>query len=623
MNKKRVGVFITILLIVTNLPIVCSTYKEINSKLPVNTLNLPDSFSWTDYEGGDWTTYVKNQGNCGCVAFCALGAMEAAINIAKGDPNFDRELSEQYVLSCLPDADSCSGGWASEVIRLIKDAGPSGNNINGCPLESCMPYQADDTIPCDEKCVNWDYYTVPPKEDNILWQIKNYGVTTIAEDDPNGWNLLKNWCLNYGPIIVDIYASNSWINYWSSHHSSYDVYQQDDSGTTNNAQLLCGWVDDSSILNGGYWILKNSWGTSWGYNGFSNIAYGCNSLGTRDVTWVETMEWENNPPNNPPNTPIYLYPSNHEINVEVDDILLWTCSDPDGDMVFYDIYFGTSSNPPLVINNELGNTYYPGGMNLNTKYYWKIVAEDEHGASTIGPIWDFTTEAHHNNPPYTPRSPHPLNHEKNVDINTNLSFWDSGDPDVNDTVTYDIYFGSMLPLQKIASNISTTTINPGTLTNGLTYFWNVVAWDNYGASTVGPVWDFTTRNLDNKPPYKPSRPSGQTKGNIGQNYSYTTITYDPEGDPFYCNWSWGDGTYSGWIGPYYNGEIVNQSHIWSTKGDCNIKVKAKDIYGTESNWSEPLVISMPKTYIYNPFIKLIIRLLEQFPFFKKILNQII
>ena len=263
--------------------------------------SLPNQFSWLDY-GGDWTTSAKDQQNCGsCWAFGALGGLEAAINIAKGDPNFDRDLSEQYILSCLSAAGSCNGGWMSEAIAYIQSTSPgsSGNGINGVPREDCMPYQAVDWIPCDDKCDNWDTYHVPPEEDDVLWQVDSFGVTSGSEDDPNYWNLMKTWVMDHGPIIVDIYTGG-WANFWSYTHDPNAVYQNDDSGTTNHAQVLCGWVDDPQILNGGYWILKNSWGTGWGYNGFSNIAYGCNSLGTRDVTWVEAIEWPPGPGNNPP-----------------------------------------------------------------------------------------------------------------------------------------------------------------------------------------------------------------------------------------------------------------------------------------------------------------------------------
>ena len=128
-------------------------------------------------------------------------------------------------------------------------------------------------------------------------------------------------------------------------------------------------------------------------------------------------------------------------------------------------------------------------------------------------------------------------------------------------------------------------------------------------------------NISNNPPNKPSKPVGQINGMIRQEYSYTTNTTDPDGNQVYYNWSWGDNAYSGWIGPYDSGEKINESHIWAMKGNYEIKVKARDIYGYESEWSDPLAIRMPKIYTYNPIIQLLLKMLERFPFFEKILNQ--
>ncbi len=254
--------------------------------------SLPSQFSWKSY-GGDWTTPAKDQASCGsCWAFSALAAMEAAINIASGSPTTDIDLSEQYILSCLSGAGSCSGGWMSTAVDYIQSTSPgsTGNGINGCTIESCMPYQAVDYIPCSDKCSDWDYFTSPPAEDNKLFQIESFGVTTTSEDNPSDWDLLKTWIMTYGPLSVDINA-NGFGSWGSSHHSPNDVYENDDYGTTNHGVLLCGWVDDPEILNGGYWIIKNSWGTGWGYGGFGNIAYGCNGVATRDCVWIKTTSW--------------------------------------------------------------------------------------------------------------------------------------------------------------------------------------------------------------------------------------------------------------------------------------------------------------------------------------------
>jgi Leucine-rich repeat (LRR) protein/uncharacterized protein YraI len=97
-------------------------------------------------------------------------------------------------------------------------------------------------------------------------------------------------------------------------------------------------------------------------------------------------------PNNPPNTPSNPSPTNHATGVSINSDLSWSSGDPDaGDTVTYDVYFGTSSTPPLVSNDQSAATYDPGTLSYNTKYYWKIVATDNHGASTTGLLWDFTT----------------------------------------------------------------------------------------------------------------------------------------------------------------------------------------------------------------------------------------
>jgi hypothetical protein len=106
-------------------------------------------------------------------------------------------------------------------------------------------------------------------------------------------------------------------------------------------------------------------------------------------------------------------------------------------------------------------------------------------------------------------------------------------------------------------------------------------------------------------PLTPEKPSGLTPGKINVEYNYTTITTDQQQDQIYYWFDWGDGTNSGWIGPYESGNTADTSHPWSKKGSYVIKVKAKDTGSHESGWSDPLPITMP--YSYN---KLILQFLE-------------
>jgi len=116
----------------------------------------------------------------------------------------------------------------------------------------------------------------------------------------------------------------------------------------------------------------------------------------------------------------------------------------------------------------------------------------------------------------------------------------------------------------------------------------------------------------NNEPVKPTTPSGSTNGKIKQQYSYTTSTSDPDGDQVYYFWDWGNGNNSGWLGPYNSGATINTPYSWTIKGSYSIKVKAKDIYGKESSWSNPLPIIMP--YSFNrPLLQFLELLFQRFP----------
>ncbi len=113
--------------------------------------------------------------------------------------------------------------------------------------------------------------------------------------------------------------------------------------------------------------------------------------------WSFTTE-ENLPPNTP-NTP---NPEDGKTNVCIDMILSWTGGDPNsGDMVTYNVYFGKSSPPPFV-GDVTQNAFDPGIMDLDSTYYWQIVAEDSQGLSSTSPIWHFTTGSEKNKPPDKP-----------------------------------------------------------------------------------------------------------------------------------------------------------------------------------------------------------------------------
>ena len=119
-------------------------------------------------------------------------------------------------------------------------------------------------------------------------------------------------------------------------------------------------------------------------------------------------------------------------------------------------------------------------------------------------------------------------------------------------------------------------------------------------------------NSVNSPPEKPSKPIGSLSGMPGETYVYSTSTTDAEGEQILFWFDWGDGTDTGCIGPYTSGETCEANHSWQEKGNFEIRVKARDINGYDSTWSDPLSISMP--YNKNALSRLLsLRFLEVHP----------
>jgi len=113
---------------------------------------------------------------------------------------------------------------------------------------------------------------------------------------------------------------------------------------------------------------------------------------------------------------------------------------------------------------------------------------------------------------------------------------------------------------------------------------------------------------DSLAPLKPSQPNGPSSGTAGETYIYSAVTSDPEGDDIYYLFDWGDGTDSGWIGPYSSSKECEIEHIWRSDGSYEVRVKAQDFHGVVSEWSDPLTVSMPKNRIvHHTFIELILQ----------------
>ena len=214
----------------------------------------PPTWDWRDatYSGiaGDWTTNIKNQGNCGsCYAFGSLAALESLIKIKSKNPDLSADLSEQFMVSCgqewMSGMFGCDGAYFSPTFNFIK--------IHGAIPESCFPYVSGGSgyvPPCSDKCPEWQDLVVEIED----WHSVSSDIESI-----------KNALIQYGPLPTAM------VVYEDFHSYPGGVYEHPgpDPDPTNHIVTIVGYNDYQNC-----WICKNSWGTYWGENGWFRIAYG-------------------------------------------------------------------------------------------------------------------------------------------------------------------------------------------------------------------------------------------------------------------------------------------------------------------------------------------------------------
>jgi len=146
--------------------------------------------------------------------------------------------------------------------------------------------------------------------------------------------------------------------------------------------------------------------------------------------------------------------------------------------------------------------------------------------------------------------------------------------------------------------------------NGIVYIGSAYGIDG------GYLYAFGPGDVNN-PPNKPAI-TGPNSGKTGESYSYSFSATDPDNDQISYYVDWGDGSNSGWQGPYQSGSNITLSHSWSNDGTYSIKAKAKDDEGSESTYAT-LKVTMPKSKTFS----LLDRLIEMFPFTRYLFGGIV
>jgi len=211
---------------------------------PAHNFDLPASVDWRK-QGA--VTGIKDQGVCGsCWAFSTTGSVEGAVALASGKLI---SLSEQQLMDCSTDEgnESCEGGLMDYAFKWIIEN-------HGICSEADYPY-----LEKDEKCVTG---------------CKSVSTITDYADIPSGNETAMGYAVAVQPLSIAIEADQDvFQNYKSGVLSSSECGTQLDHGV-----LIVGYGHDN-VSGLDYWIVKNSWGVSWGLDGYVWLARGVNECG--------------------------------------------------------------------------------------------------------------------------------------------------------------------------------------------------------------------------------------------------------------------------------------------------------------------------------------------------------
>ena len=336
--------------------------------------------------------------------------------------------------------------------------------------------------------------------------------------------------------------------------------------------------------------------------------------------------------NNPPNIPSDPHPNDGAVDIGIKTHLSWTGGDPDpGDKAVYDLYFGTASEPGLLVANLQMPNYYPGVLVNNTQYYWKVVARDQSQAQTSGPIWTFTTNDCDCDPPEKPEGQNQVRNRSrheystrimNMHQNHNGLYYQFSWGDGN----FSEWIGPYNNNERVRSEHQWS--EPGSYqvqararfqNKNVTLFLAIMDdWEYTGWSE--PLTVVATASGNNAP----SAPSisGTQNGKVGNSYDYTFSAVDSNGDEVYIYVEFCEGCAEAqWHGPLASGEELTISHSWEQQGQFTIRAQAKDSSDALSDWSS-LPVTMP--YSYNrPILQFLELLFERFPNAFPILRQLL
>lgn len=423
--------------------------------IPENVLTtLPASFDWRNRPQGNYLTNIRNQGSCGsCWSFAVVGVTEAALNIANNTVGNNYDLSEQYMVTDCDTVGDCCGGYTNTAMGHMVTI--------GVPDEACLPYAdgggctcssyhncntdctySDNTSgnyecsnrECADRCSDWESRMVT---------LDHYGY--VSSDRPT----IQAELIEKGPLKAAMYWSNS-SSVGRFTDGVYNCDQEDISGT-NHAVILVGY-DDA----GGYWLVRNSWGTWFQDDGYFKLAYGsCNietsvRYGTIDGVVLAP--------------PALTAPDDAAYTADSTPTFEWE-----------DVINATGYTIEVADNDEFVNpvdaaivesTYTPIAAFTPDTYFWRVKATSSGLESDWSEVWSFTISTN------GPTILGPANGFSTTDHTPNFA-WES----VPGATSYVVQVSpredfSILPINHTVTN---SFFAPGVAMINQPYWWRVIA----------------------------------------------------------------------------------------------------------------------------------------------------